>query len=101
MTVTLSAIGAGVLPGKACPKLMVDRSSAMESTAWTSTSTAAAAVTVSSGGDEEHGTAAAVEFRGAGALVAKSAAFAFESVQPPAARRSAVVLVSAGAADPS
>src|SRR5258706_6400150 len=97
MTVTRSEIAVGVLPEGTLPKLRLDRSSAIDSTGWRSTSTAAFAEKL--GVDPpEHGAAAERALCGAGATAEKSAAFAFVSVQPPAARTAAVVLLSAGAA---
>ncbi len=65
-----------------------------------STSTPAFADADSSGGGggpPVHGAAVVAEFRGVGVALAKSLSFTSVSVHPPPARRSAVVLLSAGA----
>ncbi len=90
---------AGVSPALAFPKLMLGRSSAIESTPWMSMSTAAFPETPCGEAAGYRARAAAVaEFRGAGVSAEKSLAFASVSVHPPPARSAAVVLLSAGAA---
>jgi len=49
----------------------------------------------------EHGLAGVALFRGFGAPLEKSVELLFESVQPPPARKSAVLLVRTGAVEPS
>jgi hypothetical protein len=63
-----------------------------------STSTPADALVPFGGGETEQVLAAAEEFWGSGAAVAKSAALSSVSVQPPSARTIAFVALPAGAA---
>src|SRR5438128_3158436 len=96
MTVTRSEIAVGALPETTLPKLRLVRSSEIDSTGCTSTSTAALADTLG-GAPAEQDVAGDSALRGAGATAVKSVAFAFVSLQPPPARSAAVVLLSAGA----
>jgi len=87
------------VPGTAAGKLSVARSSAIDRTGWTSTSTAADPLaSVGGGGGAVQALAGDDAFSGSGAAVAKSAPLSSVSVQPPPARASAVVALGAGAA---
>src|SRR5215218_2095843 len=102
--ITCSESAAGVCPETALPKLSVGWSSEIESADCRSISTPAATSSPlvggggGGGGVIPHEAAAATEFSGEGAPVAKSAEFESLSVQPLPARRLAVVFVTAGAA---
>jgi len=94
--VTRSEIEAGVCPAKTCPKLIVGRSSAIETSGWTSTSTPAEPE-VPPLVVPEQVAAGDAPFLGVGAVAAKSATFEPVSVHPPLWRTAASVLLSAGA----
>src|SRR4029077_525906 len=83
-TVTCSEIGDGVAPETAFPKLIDERSSAIESTCCKSTSTDAAVLAVGPGGGgvAPQDAAGDAEFRGDGATAAKSVALELVSGQP-------------------
>jgi hypothetical protein len=95
-TVTCSEIGDGVAPETVFPKLIDERSSAIESTCCKSTSTEAAVLAEGPGGVVALQDAAGdAELRGDGATAVKSAALEPVSAQPASARVAAVVLLSA------
>ena len=98
-TVTASETEAGVPPETTLPKLTEGRSSAIERTGWISMSTAALwEMPELGGGGAVQPRAGLDEFRGVGAEAEKSVELSPLSVQPPSARKAAVVLFSAAAA---